>query len=195
MKEPNFFVIGGPKCGTTALSEYLRSHPHVFFSNPKEPNFFNEDFANRRTLDMRTYLHLFEGATDEHAAVGEGSVLYLRSEVAVPKILSFRPDARFVVMVRNPVDMVYSLHSQTVYHGTEDVTDFREAWRLQDERRAGRRLPKLCVDPKEFLYGEMCLLGSQIERLYRSVYGDRVKVVFFEDFVRDTRAAQQQETH
>jgi hypothetical protein len=36
-RKPNFFIVGAPKCGTTALSEYLRSHPDVFFSSPKEP--------------------------------------------------------------------------------------------------------------------------------------------------------------
>lgn len=187
MKKPNFFIIGAPKCGTSALSEYLRSHPNVFFSEPKELHFFNEDFANGLAANMSDYLRYFEGATEDHAAVGEGSVFYLRSEVAVPNILSFQPDARFIVMLRNPVDIVYSLHSRAVYALDEDVTNFAEAWRLQGERKQGRYLPRLCREPKVFLYGEMCLLGRQMERLYMTTSRERVKVIFFEDFVNDTR--------
>jgi hypothetical protein len=189
MKKTNFFIIGAPRSGTTALSEYLSGHPHVFFSEPKEPHFFNEDFANRPTTNMRDYLRCFEGATEEHTAVGEGSVFYLRSEMAVSNILLFQPDARFIVMLRNPIDLVYSLHSRAVYGLNEDVTNFSEAWYLQDVRKQGRHLPILSVEPKVFLYGEMCLLGSQMERLYRTVSSERVKVIFLEDFVIDTRAA------
>lgn len=187
MKKPNFFIIGAPKCGTTALSEYLRGHPSVFFSDPKEPHFFNEDFANGIAETMCDYLRYFEGAAEGHAAVGEGSVFYLRSKVAVPNILSFQPDARFIVMLRNPVDIAYSLHSRAVYALDEDVTNFAEAWRLQAERKHGRYLPRLCREPKVFLYGEMCLLGDQMERLYMTASRERVKVIFFEDFVEDTR--------
>ncbi|MEA3447202.1 MAG: sulfotransferase [Bacteroidota bacterium] len=46
VKTPNFFIIGAPKCGTTALSEYLRKHPDIHFSYPKEPDYFNTDFSD-----------------------------------------------------------------------------------------------------------------------------------------------------
>lgn len=71
MKNPNFFIIGAPKCGTTALSEYLREHPQVFFSDPKELSFFNEDFTNRRTTSLEDYPYHFEEAKESHKAVGK----------------------------------------------------------------------------------------------------------------------------
>ncbi len=188
MKPPNFFVIGAPKCGTTALSEYLRTHPQVFFSEPKEPHFFNEDFANRHTTRWEDYLAYFKEAHEAHRAVGEGSVFYLRSQVAVPNILSFAPDARLIVMLRNPLAMAPSLHSQTVLSFGESERDFVKAWQLQERRQRGEAIPALCREPKLLFYGEMCRVGEQLERLYQHVSSGQVKVIFFDDFVADTPA-------
>ncbi|MEK7795603.1 MAG: sulfotransferase, partial [Candidatus Hydrogenedentota bacterium] len=77
MKRPNFIIVGAPKCGTTALSEYLRAHPNVFVSDPKEPHYFAEDFDLLRiTKTEAAYHQLFAKATSEHAAVGEASTGY-----------------------------------------------------------------------------------------------------------------------
>ncbi|NJO14781.1 MAG: sulfotransferase [Thioploca sp.] len=61
MKKPNFFIVGAPKCGTTALSEYLSSHPNVFMSYPKEPHYFSTDMPNKRSSSsLEDYLQLFK---------------------------------------------------------------------------------------------------------------------------------------
>lgn len=188
MKKPNFFIIGAPKCGTTALSEYLREHPEVFFSEPKEPHFFNEDFADRYTTTMGNYMELFDAAGAHHKAVGEGSVFYLSSSVAVKQILAFQPAARFVVMLRNPADMAYSLHSQALYSFGEDVVEFEMAWRLQKARSQGHCMPRFCREPKRIAYADLCAMGKQLHRLYETVSSDRIKVIFFDDFVADTQS-------
>lgn len=185
-RKPDFFIIGAPKCGTTALAEYLRTHPRVFFCDPKEPNFFNEDFAGRATRSLERYLGYFAGATQRHLVLGEGTVWYLRSAVAVDRIMAFNPDARFLVMLRSPLDMAPSCHSQAVYNAEEDEPDFERAWRLTHERRSGRRLPAGCRDVKIILYDELCRLGDQVERLLRSVPAGQVKLLRFDEFVRET---------
>jgi hypothetical protein len=192
--KPNFFVVGAPKCGTTALSEYLAAHPNVYFSSPKEPEYFNTDHAEdfRFACSEEVYASCFRGANERHAVVGEGSVWYFHSEVAVSRILAFRPDARFIVMVRNPVDMVYSLHSELIFTNDEDVEDFETAWRLQNDRKSGRKLPGRCREPKAIRYGDVGKLGRDLERLYSSVPRDRVAVVIFDDFKRNTDAVYRQ---
>jgi hypothetical protein len=181
---PDCFLIGAPKCGTTSLAQYLTQHPRVFFSDPKEPEFFNVDFedAMRHAITGDDYRSCFRGATPEHSCVGEGSVWYLHSTEAVPRILEFNPDAKFIVMIRNPVDMVYSLHSELLFTDDEDEADFHEAWRLQEERRERRHLPRGCRDPQVLQYGEVGKLGSHLERLYERVSKDRVHVIVFDDF-------------
>jgi uncharacterized protein with GYD domain len=123
---PNFVILGAPKCGTTALSEYLREHPRVFVSRPKEPHYFCDDWDYYYAPGERTqehYLHLFDDATDDHLAIGEASVWYLYSTTAARNIAAFDPAMRVIVMVRNPVELVPSLHSQLRYMLDEDEPD------------------------------------------------------------------------
>jgi hypothetical protein len=190
MKHPNFFVVGAPKCGTTALSEYLREHPRAFVTQPKEPHYFSRDFPyyyapGQATLDH--YLQLYAGADERHLAVGEASVWYLYSRRAVPEILEFAPEARFIAMVRNPVQLVPSLHSQMLYVRDESEADLETAWRLQDERRAGRAVPATCRVPEFLLYGDAAKLGAQVQRLLDAVPREQVKVIVFDDFRDDTQ--------
>ena len=115
IQPPNFFIIGAPKCGTTALSEYLRTHPDVFFSEPKEPNYFNSDVVSKKLYyytSLEDYLEKCFSGAEGYKAVGEGSVRYLSSAVAVDNILKLYPNAKFIIMLRNPVDLGYSLFHQ-----------------------------------------------------------------------------------
>jgi hypothetical protein len=187
MKKPNFFIIGAPKCGTTALSSYLAEHPRVFFSNPKEPQFFAEDFAGHGFVhDLDAYLDLFAQADNSQPIVSEGSVFYLASQVAVENIREFNPAAKILVMLRNPLELLRSLHQHYLHALYEDQADLEAAWRLQEQRRESRQIPRLCRQPKLLQYRELCLLGEQLERVYRIFPKEQVKVVFFDDFVQDT---------
>lgn len=187
--KPDFFLIGAPKCGTTAFSEYLRSNPAVFFSDPKELNFFNSDMPDRdRTESLEEYLRHFRGA-DGFAAAGEGSAWYLYSRVAVPNILRFNPSAKLIVMLRNPVEMAEALHSQNVWDREDDAEDFEKAWRLQGARKRGERLPPFAEEPWQLQYGEICKLGAQMRRLYQNAPRSQVLAVLLEDMKRDARGA------
>jgi len=190
MKKPNFFIVGAPKCGTTALSEYLKSHPQAFFSDIKEPNYFNTDFSESfRTQNARRflrnegdYLTLFRQATEQHRAIGEGTVWYLYSQEAIKNIQTFNPNSKIIVMLRNPIDLAYSLYRQQVYSFHEKVDDFETAWRLQERRERGESIPRNCLEPKVLLYQKICMLGSQLNRLYKVFPKDQVATIFFEDF-------------
>lgn len=188
MKRPNFFVAGAPKSGTTALCEYLRHHPDVFFSDPKELNYFSEDFAGHRMIrDLAAYDAVFSGASDRHSRVGEGSVLYLYSSVALERIRAFDPNARIIVMLRNPVDMIPALHQQFLAALYEDEPDVEKAWQLQDERAQGRCIPRLCRQPELLNYSGIGKLGEQVERMWHIFPREQTLVILFDDFVRDTR--------
>lgn len=186
VSKPNFFIVGAPKCGTTALYEYLRPHPHIFMPTVKEPHFFAKDmgiYPVVKTPDE--YTELFADRTEKHLRVGEASVYYLRSSVAIPNIRAFNPDARLIAMFRNPVDMVYSLHSQLLYVAEETVTDFETAWRLQERRRGGTDLPATCREPMLVQYAEVGAFGTQTQRLLSAFPPAQVKIILFDDFVAD----------
>ena len=181
MKTPNFFLLGAPKCGTTSIAAWLSKHPDVFVTPQKEPHHFNSDMGHCLTPKLADYEALYRDASREHA-VGEASIWYLLSKDAVSNIEAYcDTPPRYIVCLRNPVDMAYSLHEQQVFSGNEDQEDFTVAWGLAEERRNGRALPKHASDSATLVYADACALGSQLERLLSQIKADRVHVVLMDD--------------
>lgn len=190
VRVPNLFLIGAPKCGTTALSHYLAGHPSIFMSEKagiKEPDYFGSDFRfNPEPITcFAAYLRLFSAAPSTARYLGEASVSYLFSQVAVKRILKLSPNARFVVMVRNPLELACALHNQRVKYEA-DVSSFSRAWHLQDERKQGRALPPTFQDGTPLQYGEIAKLGEQLYRVFQQVDRDQVHVIIYDDFATDT---------
>lgn len=186
IRKPNFFIPGAPKCGTTTLARWLAEHPDIYFSPRKEPHFFNTD-GTPATRTLAAYQAQFAGADDRHIAIGEGSTHYLDSRVAVPQILDYSPRARFVVCLRNPLEMAPALHNECLRQGWETERSFETAWYLQPRRRAGERVPRIAArnDPSRLQYGRRCRLGEQLERLYQWVEHERVLPVLLDDMKQD----------
>jgi hypothetical protein len=188
MTRPNFFIVGAPKCGTTSLSEYLRVHPNIFMCLPKEPFFFAEDFPRHSVVkNVKQYLELFAQSTPNHLAIGEASAIYLYSSVAIKNIYQFSPNAKIIIMLRNPVEMIYSYHSQAVYDGNEDEKDFETAWELQALRKKGINIPQLCREPKMLQYAALAKFGNQIEKLLAIFPYQQLHVIWYEDFASSTQ--------
>jgi len=188
MKKVGFFIIGAPKCGTTSLAEYLKSHPDIILSKKKEPNFFSKDLIKfQRLNDIKTfehYLNLF--CFEEKKMLGEASTTYLFSKEAVQHILEYNPAAKMIVILRNPVDMIVAWHTQKLKEKQENEIDFKTAWTKQRERKEGREIPELCTDEKMLFYKEWGLLGEQIQRLFKQVPRSQCHIIFFDDIVADT---------
>jgi hypothetical protein len=185
-----FFIVGAPRCGTTALSKYLAENPDICFAKPKETHFFviEERQLSAEDLTRRFLQRHFPGLGPEHKAVGEGSVSYLYAPEAIKRILVSFPEARFIVMLRNPVDMIHSYHSRLLYTREEDIRDLSEAWDAQAERAQGRRVPSTCRDPRVLQYFEAGRLGSHLEALFEAAGPERVLPLVFDDFARDPAA-------
>jgi hypothetical protein len=185
---PDFFVIGAPRCGTTAISKYLSRNPNICFSRPKEPHFFSITLHERPDADLhRDYLDLFfRHCGGDYQAVGEGSVSYLYYPQAIKRIQQLNPQARFIVMARNPIDMIHSYHARLLAILDEDVEDFATAWGLQEARARGERLPVHCRTPYLLQYAEIGKIGRQVERLFQTAGRENCHVVLFDDFISDT---------
>ena len=186
--KPNFFIVGAPKCGTTALYEYLRGHPNVFMPHAKEPHYFARDLGAYPLIKTaEAYAALFAAGEDRHLRVGEASVYYLRSTTALAGIREFDPQARIIAMFRDPVEVVHSLHAQLLYVGEETVQDFERAWRLQARRGRGLDLPPRCRDPFLFQFAQLGQFGSQTQRLLALFPRSQVKLILYEDFAAAPR--------
>ena len=195
--KPNFFIIGAPKTGTTALAAYLAEHPQVFFAAPKEPFYWNSDFPRLREMHelftLDDYLKIFRDANPAvHRAIGEGSTTYMQSQTAVAQIAAFNPQAKFVAMLRNPVHVAHAMHGELRHHYAEDEPDFEKAWALQAERALGRHLPRNDRFVQQLRYQEVATYAPQLKRLFAAVPSERRLVILFDDFVADTPAVYRQ---
>jgi hypothetical protein len=189
-RRPDFVIVGAPKSGTTAMYEYLRAHPEVFLPERKEMRFFGSDLdvRDRPTLSLEAYLAHFAAAGPEQR-VGTAYVWYLFSERAASEIAEFAPGVKVIAMLRNPVEMVWSLHSEHLYNGNEEIGDFTAALDAEPDRRAGRRIPPHAHLPQGLRYTEVPRYAEQLERYFTAVGRDRVHVVLYDDFARDVRGA------
>ena len=189
MRIPNFFIVGMPRSGTTSLYTYLKQHPQIFLSLYKEPLFFCKDLDHRpySVTSEEVYYSLFEGAED-YPVKGEGSVWYLTSEVAARAIHKVSPQARIVVMLRDPLQMIQSLHSLYLRTGNEDIQDFASALAAQEERGAGQRLPDRCYFTNGLLYMEVARYYFKLKRFYDVFDAERIHVITFEHFAADPLA-------
>ena len=183
---PDFIICGAPKCGTTSLHFILDQHPdigmpteeiHYFDADDPitHPDFFFHKAGDLVWYDNRAentefldkYAANFEDFADR-AFVGEDSTTYIFSEVAPVRIKSLLPEVRLIFMLRDPVARAYSQYWHLVKSGRVTYT-FEQAI---------HRHPSV-------------ILGSTYARhlkRYTDVFGaDRVKVILFEDFVRDNQ--------
>ena len=189
-RKPNLFIVGAPKCGTTAWVSYLASHPDIFFPRIKEPHFFSPDMPKRPGFNNFTseerYLALFAPGRDKKI-VGEGSVRYLQSQEAAKNIRRFNPDAKILIFVRDQQDYLPSLHNQLVFNKDECITDFETAWRLSGKRDTTNMSP-YCRHPKFLDYIDAGAFSEQVERFYDQFPEDHIRVFHFRDWSRNPRA-------
>ncbi|MEM7619673.1 MAG: sulfotransferase [Pseudomonadota bacterium] len=178
MSEPNFFVVGAPKCATSSLYSYLQQHPNVFVPDVKEPHFFSSPEVNEtyydvpRVQELSAYLSLYRDGADMPLR-GDFSPSYLFYPVAAERIYNFNPKARIIVMLRDPVKRALS-------HYLMDVRlNYKKAELLDILRH-----------PKEHVqffreYVEVSQYATKL-KVYLELFGvENVGVFLFEDFKAD----------
>lgn len=171
------------------MSHYLAGHPNIFMSEAagaKEPCFYSpESNAPWRIKSENEYLSLFDKAQPHAKYYGEASANYLWSTSAIPTILSKNPTTKFLVMLRNPVDLVPSLHNEWTKHGYE-TQDLETAWRLQGDRlHSDNPVGTSLLGGSCFQYGTIAMLGEQMQRLYTLVDKQRIYWILHDDFEHD----------
>ena len=199
---PNFFVIGAAKAGTTSLHNYLAQHPKIFMSPVKEPNYFafNQslpDFNGPENISgsvilrdrlkrekyqfsvtsTKSYQQLFSKAQSA-IAIGESSVSYLYYPHSAQRIFQAVPEARIIVLLRNPVDRAYSKYQQFLRDAAEPIKDFEAAIEAEPSRIKENWSPTWFYLDRGFYY-------RQLKPFYDVFGADRIHVALYEDFVRD----------
>ena len=134
------------------MFHYLSQHPHIFTTHPKEPNYFATDLPGSRFVSSENaYHYLFKNALPHHKVLCEGSILYAYSKEAMANIQAFNPKAKLIIMLRHPVDLIYSFHSELLYGLEEEKENFEGAWNLIPLRKQGKApYQKVTVSPNCF---------------------------------------------
>jgi hypothetical protein len=186
------FIVGAPRSGTTTMARMLQAHPQIAFPFVKEPHFFSQhdlrglDDAELRRVVERDYLdHFFIGLKPGQNVGADGSVSYLYAAEQLQPALKLWPNSRFIVGVRDPLDLLRSLHKRLLYTGDENLRRFEDAWDAIPDRAAGKRIPWSAIDPRWLRYEEAARYATYIERLFAAVGRDRCLVVVFDDLTAD----------
>lgn len=190
---PNFFIVGAAKAGTTSLYAMLKQHPQIYMSPVKEPNFFalegdSLDYAAGTTsagyldkciTDLEAYHKQFQSVKAE-TAIGEASPIYLYHPKAPERIQNYIPDAKLIVILRDPVERAYSNFLHHVREGLETFPDFEQALRAEEKR----------IHENwwwGFYYVKAGFYHDQLQRYIERFDASQMKVYLYEDLKQNPK--------
>ncbi len=207
---PNFLVIGAAKCGTTSLYHYLKSHPEVYMSPIKEPNFFSTDIDPSRfsplykqiekqkrlnleeyvkgdmnreiwgyfVRDKKHYTALFKKVTNQKA-IGEVSNSYLFSETAAREIYRTLPDVKLIVILRHPVDRMYSHYLANLRDGKTYLPFRQEIEKDFNQKEKGWYI--------NHGYVELGFYATQLKRYLDLFPPEQMKILLYDQLKKEPR--------
>jgi len=178
---PNFFIVGAPKAGTTSLYEYLNQVSEIYMSPVKEPRFFAPvitKYFHAKQMNEKEYLKLFENIKNE-IAIGEASVAYLRDPEAPKLIHNKIPNAKIIIILRDPIERAYSHYLADLRRGSVRIS-FLDAIdtkiELDDEQKLNRHI---ILEPGFY--------AEQVKRYLDTFGPNQVKIIIFEEFIKDPK--------
>ncbi|MGC2163469.1 MAG: sulfotransferase [Silvibacterium sp.] len=182
---PNFFIVGAVKAGTTSLYAHLKEHPQVFLPKVKEPHYFAEFHPSREQAhvaeyisDRGEYLRLYRGSA-RFPAIGDASPSYLWDNKAPQRIHQVCPQARIIILLRDPVARAHSHYLMDVL-GCIETLPFAEA--LQRDYA--------CKEKgwwQSHLYVESGLYHDQVLRYLEAFGPANVLILLFDDLIKRPR--------
>lgn len=191
MTMPNFLIIGAAKAGTSSLHFWLAQHPEVYMTPDKQTYFFasegdppgfegpgdREHAQRKRITRLEDYQALFEGVTTEKA-IGEACAVYLYDPMSPACIRRHVPDAKLIIVLRDPAERAYSSYMQMVRDGYETIEDFSEALRLEEDRIKDNWRHLWHYKARGFYH-------DQIKRYFALFDSSQIRIYMFDDLKRN----------
>lgn len=179
---PNLFIAGVPKAGTTSLFRYLALHPEVHPSNPKEPGYFHPFKIEDRKKDIEFYKKCFSGHSGQKYAIEATPGYFYGGKESAEAINDFSPGSRVILVLRNPVDRLFSFYKykKSLGHISGKLTF--ETYLDECKKIDSNQL----IQKKNYDFWAM--VGGKYHSLlleWHNVFGDRLQVCFFDDMVKD----------
>jgi len=181
---PNFFIVGAPKAGTTSLYHYLKQHPDIFISDPKELNFFSsEEIINQGLYYKSLVVNKYEEYekyfinSKNKKAIGEASVSYLYYSEVPKRIYKLIPNAKIIIMLRDPVKRGFSHYQMDKRLGYIKLSFEDVIFKKSDSK---------FLDLYFQQYIEQGFYYENVKR-YFDVFGKKnVKILLFDNFKNST---------
>lgn len=172
MKNANVFIGGVQKSGTTSLHYFLSKHPDIFIPQiPEELHFFDIDENYAKGLDWyRAFFSQWQG----EPIVGQTSPLYIYQPEVPARIKNFNPDAKFIFILRNPIDRAYSHYWNSVRFGYETLS-FEEALAQETVR-----INKNSRFRRHYSYVDRGRYTKQLLRYYELFPRENILVLLFD---------------
>ena len=183
-KKPDFIIIGAQKAGTTALYNYLSSHPEINFPLKKEIHFFDLNFYRGKNW----YLAHFPLKFIRKGLTGEATPYYLFHPYVAERVYKLFPEVKLIIMLRNPVDRAFSHYQMELRNSRETAGVFEEALALEKTRKQEIDLSKF-KHPKyqnkthqNFLYLERGMYSKQISLWLKYFPANNIHFIIYEEF-------------
>ena len=181
--EPNFFIVGAPKSGTTNISYYLMQHPQVFMPENLEPYFFArldtpQNYEREIISDEKKDLNLFKNAKN-CKAIGESSPVYLYCPHSALEIKNRFPNSKIIISLRNPIEIAYSEYFSLKFMGFDKNRSFNELLDSSKEQ----------LDQNEFHIDSLLEAGfysKHIKRFQKIFSKNQIKIIIFEEYIKNT---------
>ena len=193
MGYPDFFIVGGQRCGTTSLYAYLKQHPDVFLPKRKEPHYYSSQSTPlpywllrlRAITNKQDYLQLFEDSK-ESMLVGEASATYLM-DLGVPKLIfEDNPNAKIIISLRNPVDRTYMSYLAQNRSGYEN-SSFGESIRRDFSSITGEELQRQSILNSDYY--------EYVNNYYHYFPKEHIKIIIFEEFIKNPQQTMKELLH
>lgn len=179
---PNLFIPGAAKSGTSSLHKLLNVHPKICMSSEKEPFFWvRKDFEEYSTKDKQWYLNLFN--EKKNALIkGESSTSYMLFPKFMENVKKFPnyENLKFIFLLRNPVDRIYSHYWYLKGLGSESLS-LREA--VLKDKNIAPNIEHALEEGKYKNYFQYGLYGKWLSRFYKEFHPNQIKIIPFEDFI------------
>lgn len=178
------FLIGGvQKGGTTALDDYLREHPALQMSSPKEAHFFDNEEIDWRSPDYSIYDRFFP--TNDDRIRGEATPIYIYWPNSLERIQRYRPDMKLILVFRDPVQRAWS-HWRMEHDRGWDREPF--AWCIREGRARVGTDETAPGHHRIFSYVERGFYGQQLERVLGLFPREQLLLLRSEDLRHDPGA-------
>lgn len=183
---PNFYAVGGVKAGSTFLYKHLKRHPEVFLPTEKELMFFQPERSDSTSLEEYRALYA-DGAG--YKARGEITPHYLVDPNVPGRIREVEPEAKIIIVLRDPVDRAYSHYwNERRYYW--DSRSFREAVRRYENESADEErrqsMPELRWRSQNYV--EEGFYYEAVRRYFDAFGREQVLVLLFDDLTRNPNA-------